>query len=181
MAERSPEIEALRTQDAQKLMSLADEVTESFVDYKIAGGAYVVELLAPEGISMEGGKHALQHLRLRAIKAGKAAIVAGSVNPIEKHAEIRTFEHAFLVHQIRFGATFEVSKSEWEQLLKRLEAVLAAANIESVRVGPPPDVLRDSRRQKAASRTSPLAIAIFVIITLLALFVIVRVVQKLHG
>src|ERR1700761_8918926 len=112
MADRAPEIEALRTRNARKFTSLADEVTECFVDYPLAGGAYVVELLAPEGLSTEGGKHALQHLRLRALKQGKAAIVAGSVNPVEKHAELRTFEHAFLVHQIRFGTTFEISKSE---------------------------------------------------------------------
>ncbi|MDB4940948.1 MAG: hypothetical protein JWP97_482 [Labilithrix sp.] len=176
----TPDLDALRTKHARRFKTLADEVTECFVDFPIAGGAYVVELLAPDGPSTNGGKHALQHLRLRSHREGRAAIVAGCVNPVEKHAELRTFEHAFLVHQIRFGTVFEVSEREWEQLLKRLEIVLDLANIAASRVGPPPDVLAEARRSKHRRRTSPAAILAFVVVLLLALLVSILVWQKLH-
>lgn len=177
----TPDLDALRTKHARKFKTLADEVTECFVDYPIAGAAYVVELLAPEGPSTNGGKHALQHLRLRAHREGRAAIVAGSVNPVEKHAELRTFEHAFLVHQIRFGTVFEVSEREWEQLLKRLETVLDLANIATVRVGPPPEVLADARRAKLRRRTSPTAIVAFLVVLACTIVVGALVWHKLRA
>jgi hypothetical protein len=181
MREREPDVEALRTRLARKFTTLADEVTECFEDFPIAGGAYIVELLAPEGPSTGGGKRALQHLRLRPRREGRAAIVAGSVNPVEKHAELRTFEHAFLVHQIRFGSAFEISVAEWEQLLRRIEVVLELAGIESARVGPSPDLLREARRKRLGRRISPRALIVFLVVLVLALAVVVRVFQKLHA
>jgi hypothetical protein len=181
MREREPDIEALRTRLARKFTTLADEVTECFEDYPIAGGAYIVELLAPEGPSTGGGKRALQHIRLRPRREGRAAIIAGSVNPVEKHAELRTFEHAFLVHQIRFDTTFDISVGEWEQLLRKMEIVLELANIESARVGPSPDLLRESREKKLGRRTSPRALIVFLVVLVLAVAVAVRVFQKLHA
>ena len=78
MREREPEVEALRTKLARKFTSLADEVNECFEGFHIGGGDYVVELLAPEGVSTGGGKQALQHLRLRPRRPGFSVIVAGS-------------------------------------------------------------------------------------------------------
>jgi hypothetical protein len=179
MGEGEPDVDALRTRMSRKFTTLAYEVTECFENFPIAGGAYVVELLAPDGISTAGGKLALQHLRLRPRREGQAAIVAASVNPVEKHAELRTFEHAFLVHQIRFARPFEISPDEWEELLRKIEIVLELANIESVRVGPSPDLLREARQKKLGRRTSPRALALFVVVLFLALLVVVRVVQTL--
>ena len=181
MGEREPEVQALRTRMARKFTTLADEVTECFEAFPIGGGGYIVELLAPEGQSTAGGKQALQHLRLRSRREGEAAILAGSVNPIEKHAELRTFEHAFLVHQIRFATAFEISVAEWEQLLRKFEVVLELANIETVRVGPSPDLLRESRQKKLGRRTSPRALILFFVVLVLAAAVAVRVFQKLHA
>lgn len=179
MAEREPEVEALRTRLARKFTTLADEVTECFRDYHLGGGDYVVELLAPEGMSTGGGTRALQHLRLRPRREGYSVIVAGSVNPVEKHAELRSFEHAFLVHQVRSGGTFEISVNEWEQLLRKLEVVLQLANIETARVGPSPDLLREARRTRLGRRISPRALILFLVILFLATLVAVRVLQKL--
>lgn len=161
MGGSEPEITTLHS-------SFVNAVTQVFAEHPIAGGAYVVELLEAEKV-----------LRLRAVKEGRPAIVAGTVNEPEKHAELRTYEHAFLVHQVRFGTAFGVSKGEWEQLLKRLEGLLESADIASVRVGPSPEVLRDSRQANAKGRISPRAIALFVVVTLLALFVMYRVVVRL--
>ena len=176
--EREPDVEALRTRMARKFTTLADEVTECFDGFYIGGGDYVVELLAPEGQTTGGGRQALQHLRLRPRRQGYADVVAGSVNPIEKHAELRTFEHAFLVHQIRFKKPLEITSAEWEQLLRKAEVVLQLANIESARVGPSPDLLRESRRTKSGRRVSPAALLVFLVVILLATAVAALVVRK---
>lgn len=180
MRERKADVEALRTRLAGNFTTLAEELTGCFEESPIAGGAYIVELLAPEE-PPTGGKPALQHLRLRPRREGRAAIVAGSVNPVEKHAELRTFEHAFLVHQTRFETPFEISVAEWEQLLRKTEVVLEHGLIESARVGPPPDLLREARRKKLGRRTSPRALALFLVVLVLAAAVAVRVFQKLHA
>jgi hypothetical protein len=178
MRERPADVEALRTRMARKFTTLADEVTECFEGFTIGGGDYIVELLAPEGLSTGGGKQALQHLRLRPRRQGYGIIVAGSVNPVEKFAELRTFEHVFLVHEIRFGKGVEITASEWEQLLRKAEVVLQLANIESARVGPSPSLLTEARQKKRGRRVPPWAIVAFVLVLTLAAFVVVRVVQK---
>jgi hypothetical protein len=181
MREREPDVEALRTRLARKFTTLADEVTECFDGFHVGGGDYVVELLAPEGQTTGGGKQALQHLRLRPRRDGYSAIVAGSVNPIEKHAELRTFEHASLVHEIRFAKALEISAQEWEQLLRKSEVVLRLANIETARVGPSPDLLRESRHKKLGRRISPRVLLLFVVVLLLAVGVALLVARKIAG
>jgi hypothetical protein len=151
--------------------ALADEVTRCFEGFTIGGGDYIVELLAPEG-------QALQQLRLRPRRDGYRVIVAGSVNPVEKFAELRTFEHVFLVHEMRFAKAFEITAPEWEQLLRRAEAVLQLANIESARVGPSPSLLTNAREKKRGRRIPASALAAFIVVLTLATFVVVRVIQK---
>lgn len=179
MRERQPDVEALRTRMARKFTTLADEVTECFEGFHIGGGEYVVELMAPEGLSTGGGKQSLQHLRLRPRRQGYAVVIAGSVNPVEKHAELRTFEHALLVHQIRFEKPLEITPPEWEQLLRRAEDVLQLANIEVARVGPSPDLLREARQKKSGERLSSRALAVFLVVLVLAVAVVGLVVKKL--
>jgi len=179
MREREPEIEALRTKLARKFTTLADEVNECFEDFHIGAGDFVVELLAPEGVSTGGGKQALQHLRLRPRRQGYATIVAGSVNPLEKKGELRTFEHAALVQELRFGKPLDIAPAEWEQFLRKAEVVLRLANIETTRVGPPKELLRDAGRKKLGTKLPPRVLAIFVVVLLLATAVVVRVIQTL--
>ena len=179
MREREPDVEALRTRMARKFTTLADEVTECFVDFHIGGGDYVVELLAPEGQTTGGGKQALQHLRLRPRRQGHTDVVFGSVNPVEKHAELRTFEHACLVYEMRFKKPLDVTAQEWEQLLRKAEIVLQLANIETARVGPSPDLLRDARATKRGRRAPPGVLVLFLVIVALALTVAALVVRKI--
>lgn len=179
MREREPDIEALRTKLARKFTSLADEVNECFEGFHIGGGDYVVELLAPEGVSTGGGKQALQHLRLRPRRAGFAVIVAGSVNPLEKWAELRTFEHASLTHALRFDKDLDITAAEWEQFLRKAEVVLHLANIETGRVGPSPDLLVDARRKKGLRKISPKVMLLFLVVMVLATGVVLRVIQTL--
>ena len=188
MREREPEVEALRTKLARKFTTLADEVNECFEDFHIGGGDYVVELLAPEGVSTGGGKQALQHLRLRPRRKGRASsdgreefsiIVAGSVNPIEKWAELRTFEAASITHDIRFDKAMDITAAEWEQFLRKAEVVLHLANIETGRVGPSPDLLADHRRKKSFRKVSPKMLVTFLVIMALATGVVLKVIQTL--
>ena len=179
MREREPDVEALRTRMARKFTTLADEVTECFADFHIGGGDYVVELPAPEGQSTGGGKQAVQHLRLRPRRQGHADVIAGSVNPVQKHAELRTFEHACLVYEMRFKKALDITPQEWEQLLRKAEIVLQLANIETARVGPSPDLLRDARATKRGRRAPPGVLALFVVVVALAITVAGLVVRKI--
>ena len=165
------------------MRALAEEVAERFAGFDIGSGKYLVELLAPtappEAPSTGGGRPALQHIRLRPQREGFSVVVAGSVNLIEKHGELRTFEHAFLVHELRSGKALDISVAHWEQLLRKLEEVLHLANIETARVGPSPNLLRDAREKKESRRISPRALVLFLVVLVLAGAVAARVVQIL--
>jgi hypothetical protein len=142
---------------------------------------YVVVLVdraAPEP-GPPGGPRPLQELELRPRRPGLVPVTAGTVNSPEKHAELRTFEHASLAHQVRFGQRLRLSLPEWEQLLQRAEVALQCANIEVARVGPPPQLLRAAREHKRARRTSPRATALFLVITALAAAVALLAARKL--
>ena len=169
-SQREPGVEALRTRLARKFTTLADEVNECFQEFHIGAGDFAVELLAPEGPSTGGGKRVLQHLRLRPRREGFATIVAGSVNPLDRVAELRTFEHAALVHAVRFKRAIEISEGEWEQLLRKAEVVLSLANIESRRVGPPPELLtriKPRRSRVGLAALAAIALAIVVVVALI--------------
>ena len=65
------------------------------------------------------------------------------------------------------------------KLLRKVELLLDLANIEPARVGPPPDLLQDSRRKKSGERISTRALVAFLVILVLAAGVTVLVVKKL--
>lgn len=93
--------EALRTRLARKFVTLADSFTDAFRDFAIGAAAYAVELTAP-GMSTGGGKQALQHIRLRPRREGYPVLVAGTVNQVERRAELRDFDHIAVVNEVRF-------------------------------------------------------------------------------
>jgi hypothetical protein len=163
--------DALRTALAKKFVSLADDVTEAFAEFHIGGGDYVVELTAPQGQSTGGGKQALQHLRLRPRRPGYPVIVGGSVDGVNKTCELRDFDYVRVVHSLRFQDPLDLNTSEWEQFLRKAEVVLKAAEITTTRIPPPIDLLR----QASAKRISRPMLAAFIIVTVLASFVVWRV------
>src|SRR4051812_44568011 len=85
-----------------------------------------IELTTPVGPSTEGGKQALQHLRL--IPAdGTSAIVIGSTNQVGKTAEIRTLRYLRDVHAMRYrGALLPVDGNSYQDLVSRLQQFFAA-------------------------------------------------------
>lgn len=169
-------LDNLRTQQAQKFVTLADSVTASFQDFAIGAGAWAVELTQPQGPSTGGGQQALQHLRMRPRRDGFSVLVAGAVNPIAKLADLRDFDHISAMHEVRHRQPLQITRQEWEQFLRKAEVVLNAGGVQSMRTPPPHDLL-DQRR--SMQRVSQKAIVAFVVITLLALIVAWRVVVAL--
>lgn len=169
-----PDPAALQTRLARKFTTIADLVNDGFTEFRIGAGSWGVELTAPEGMSTSGGKQRLQHLRLRPRRPGFANIVGGSVDAESKLAELRDYDYVRVVHELRFKKPVEVTEQEWEQFLRKAELELRAQDIQSVRVGPPKDVVAEY----AATRTpiSRPMIAAFAAIVLLASFVIWRVI-----
>jgi hypothetical protein len=172
----TPQLEALRTQLTQKFVTLADSVTDAFKEFEIGAGAWGVELTAPTGMSTGGGKQALQHLRLSARRQGYSVLVAGTVNPIEKRAELRDFDHVAITHLVRFGHGLQITRQEWEQFLRRAEVVLNSAGIQSMRTPPPKELLAQQRSMQRVSRG---AIVALVVVLLLAAVVAWRVTVSL--
>lgn len=168
------ELEALRTRVANQAASLAETVTEGFDDFHIGAGDHVVELAAPDGPSTGGGVQALQHLRLVPRRKGYAVVVAGSVNPVTRRAELRTFDHVSIIHEVRFGRPLEITVEEWEDFLRKAAVVMNLARVAVFRVEPPPELLARAR-QRGSRRVSMPALLVFVVVMLLAAVVVYRV------
>ena len=182
-ADREPGVEKLRTRLARKFTTLADQVTESFDDFRIGAGRWAVELTAPQGMSTGGGKQVLQHLRLRPTREGHAVLIGGVVNPVSRTAELRDHPHMDMIYRARFGRALEITAAEWEQFLRKAEVVLRQERIGTARVAAPRDVRMLAQRgavteDVAARRRMAAAIALGVS-TAAAAIVIWRVVVAL--
>jgi hypothetical protein len=176
--ERELELEGLRTRVANQAASLAETVTEGFDGFHMGAGDYVVELMTPEGPSTGGGAQARQNIRLVPRRKGYAVVVAGSVDPVTSTAEVRTFEHVAVLHELRFARPLEINAEEYGDFLSKLDVVLNLARVRSSRVGPPRELL--NRAQLARKKRIPLgAIVLFVVVLLLAALVAYRVMRTM--
>lgn len=166
------ELEALRTRVANQAASLAETVTEGFDDFHMGAGDYVVELATPEGPSTGGGAQARQHLRLVPRRKGYAIVVAGTVDPVTSTAELRTFEHVAVLHELRFRQPLEISGEEYDDFLAKADVVLNLARIRARRTPPSPELLA----QRAPPRASTMQwLLVFVVVAVLAAIVVYRV------
>ena len=178
-SDREQSVEQLRTRLARKFTTLADEVTECFDGFQIGAGAWGVELVAPEGMSTNGGKLATQHLRLRPKRRGHAVLVGGQVDPVAKRAELRDHAYMEAAHQARFGKALEITYDEWEQFLRKCEVVLRLANIEPVRVETPRELRSRMVPRGGGISARTVAIAALAVVLPLALLVAWRVLAVL--
>jgi hypothetical protein len=163
---------ALRTRLAKKFVSLADDVNEEFQEFSIGAGAWGVELTAPQGMSTGGGKQALQHLRMRPKRPGYSVLVGGTVNQVEKVAELRDYAHMCMMHEVRFRKRLEITRAEWEQFLRKAEVVLREAEMHCERVGPTKDLLA---QRKGMTRMYRVAATVLVVVLVLAAIVLFRI------
>ena len=173
-SERERELEALRTRVANEAASLADTVTDGFDGFHMGAGDYVVDLMAPEGPSTGGGAQARQSIRLVPRRKGYAVVVAGTVDPVTRSADVRTFDHVAVLHELRFGRPLEIDSDEYAAFLRKLDVVLNLARIRPRQVPPSPELLAG---RKARSRVSLAAIVVFVFVLALAAIVAFRVLR----
>lgn len=166
------ELEALRTQVANQAASLAETVREGFDDFHMGAGDYIVELSVPEGPSTGGGKQARQSIRLVPRRKGYSTVVAGTVDPVTSTAELRTFEHVAVLHEVRFKQPLEISGEEYEDFLAKADVVLNLARVKAKRIPAPAELLA---QRAAARRLSMPIVVLFVIVMLLAAIVVYRV------
>ena len=170
--DRERELAALRTQVANQAASLAETVNEGFEGYQLGAANYGVELQAPEGQSTGGGKQARQNIRLVPRRRGYQVIVAGTVDPVTSTAEVRTFEHVAMLHEVRFGKPLEINPEEYAEFLYKLDVVLNLARIRPVRFPPPADLLTAAAR--SSRKTPGWAYVLFVVVLVAAALVAYR-------
>lgn len=149
----SPIVPPLRERKFTAIASQAMDFATLF-HINFAGGLpgpvhWKVELTTPVGPSTEGGKQALQHLRLVPAD-GTSAIVIGKASPVGKSAEIRTLRHLRDVHAMRFkGAPLPLDGSSYLDLVGRLQQFFAAQghavvmlDVATPSMAPPPPANR---------------------------------------
>ena len=166
------ELEALRTRVANQAASLAETVTDGFEDFHMGAGDYVVELSVPEGPSTGGGAQARQSLRLVPRRGGYSIVIAGTVDPVTSTAELRTFEHVAILHELRFQKPLEISGEEYADFLRKADVILNLARVKGTHVGPSPELLAQRR---ARQRISMPMLLLFVAIMAVAGIVVYRV------
>lgn len=123
-----------RTQFAMRALSLAD-IFNTVVG-KDRVGSYRVVLNAPDGPSTGGGKQAVQHISL--IPERGATITAGAANPVDKTAELRSWDHLAQLHAQRFkGKTLPLDRVKYNLLLKRMQVFFGEQRMSVVLVDAP--------------------------------------------
>lgn len=166
------ELEALRTRVANQAASLAEAVTDGFEDFHLGAADYVVELSVPQGPSTGGGVQARQNLQLVPRRRGYPAILIGTVDPVRGTAELRTFEHVAILFELRYRKPLEITGDEYDELLRKADVVLNLARIKATHAPPSTELLAQQRAQR---RTNTPMFVVFVVVMLLAAFVMYRV------
>lgn len=162
-----PDLDALRTRVANQAASLAETVTDGFDGYHLGGGDWTVELMPPEGNSTRGGAQARQPIRLVPRRPGYPAIVVGTVDPVYSLAEIRTFEHVSILHELRFKRPIPITIAEYMDFLAKLQVVLTLARVKNVPVPPHPDLVAQHSAARNA-RISRLGLVVLAVVLVLA-------------
>ncbi len=170
-----PYIEALRTRVANQAHEVAKTINEGFEEFQMGAGGWQVELNAPEGPSTGGGAQALQHLRLVPRRPGYPALVVGSVNGVLSTAELRTYEHVALQHELRFKKPLEITPAEYADFMAKADVILNLACLKARHVPPPAELVEEARIAKQILRnTRSVQWAVVVVVLIFALMVVVR-------
>jgi hypothetical protein len=96
------------------------------------------------------------------------------VDPVTSSAEVRTFEHVAVLHELRFNRPLEISAEEYADFLSKLDVVLNLARVRSRRVPPSAELIA---QRKARGKISLPAVFVFVFVLLLAAIVMYRVMR----
>lgn len=166
---------------AGKAMDFATLFNAVFANELDGPVPYRVDLTTPVGPSTEGGKLALQHIRLVPPDRG-AAVVLGTVNQTDNSAEIRTYRHLADVHARRFnGARIPLDPNEYLKLKNRLQHFFAAQGFTMLMVDvtpslapPPPEAHPANSRAGVAVAVALMVVGALVIGLLIVLMSSVR-------
>jgi len=154
--------EQKRTQFAMQALGFADVFNMKVGDQRVSG--HRVELSAPDGPSTGGGKQSVQHVKLVPEAPGGPVVVAGTADPVEKKAELRSWDYLQQLHAQRFkGKTVPVDRVQYAALVKRMQAFFADQGLAVVMLEAAP--MASSGASPGAARTSSgAAIVIFVLV-----------------
>jgi len=153
--EGGDDLESLRTCVANQAATLAEGVNEGFAGFELGVGRWRVELMTPPDPSTGGGARARQHIRLVPGVRSFATIVVGTVDPVSRTGEVRTYEHVASLHQLRFGGPVAISPEAYAGLLRKLDIVLGLARIRTRRVGRPADLLVTAASYRPPALVTP--------------------------
>lgn len=123
----------IHTQFAMKALDLADLFKAIVGSEQLAstsGAPFAVELSAPDGPSTGGGAQSVQHIRL--VREGMT-VVAGSVDTVQKTAELRSFEYAGALHAQRWkGAMLPIDRAAYDAMITRLRNFVSGQGLSVV-------------------------------------------------
>jgi hypothetical protein len=114
--------ESKHTMFASKAVGLAEMFNYAMAKHRLDGPVvYVAQLSAPDGPSTEGGKQALQHVKL-VPEGGGPTLVIGSAHLVDQTAELRTYAAVDDMHRQRFkGSPFPAEPEAYDALLERIQ------------------------------------------------------------
>jgi hypothetical protein len=151
--------EQKHTAYAMQALGFADMFNIKVGDQKVDG--HRVELSAPEGQSTGGGKQSLQHVRL--VSPSGAVVVAGAASPVDKSAEIRTYEYLVELHAQRFkGSRLELDRAQYQALVGRMQAFFAGQGLRVVMLDAPRPITGPTARMPKPGMSPALIVGIFV-------------------
>lgn len=161
--------ELKRTQFAMQALTLAETFNILMQAERLRGPiTYRVELSAPDGPSTAGGKQAVQHVKL-VPEGGGSTIVAGSINQVERWAELRSFEQLAELHAQRFrGAEIPLNRVQYNELYGKLQAFFADKGCVVRRAASVPSAVSRSAPATAGGVTSGTLVIVIVMLSALA-------------
>jgi hypothetical protein len=125
------------------------------------GASFKVELSAPDGPSTGGGAQSLQHIRL---VRPDLTIVAGSIDPVQNSAELRSHAFADSLHAQRYkGSALPIDRAAYEALLGRVRKFAAAQGYAVVLKEAAPTPVQ-ARPAQGGARMIAVAVAIALVV-----------------
>ncbi len=97
---------------------------------RLPPGAYVPDLMEPEGLSTSGGKQALQRIRLVPSNDGYPTLVVGGANVKSGRAQLRSYDYVDAAHRQHFGKAAPLDRKAYNEFLELVKNYFAIARLE---------------------------------------------------
>jgi hypothetical protein len=143
----------LSTRFAIQAKDLAEALNAALGTIRLRPHGYRPELTRPEEPSTQGGKWALQHLRLVPMVEGKRTIVVGHANRADRKAELRSYDGVDAMHKKQFDAPVELDRKDYEEFLTLAGNLLQVLGMDTEVAGEPRRSFRPSSMPPAPRRS----------------------------